>query len=137
MIAQGSSVKVNKFDMASAAVKAQFSTTFLADLLLSELKARVAKEGFAVAENAAIVIDGKFTMIDQGSRFLRYLFGFFGPGSTKCEVEGSIKDGGQELTSFCFMRKGRGGFGGGNSELLLRVSMRPLAKKIAKLLRKI
>jgi hypothetical protein len=137
MIDKGTAISVKKFDMANAAVKADFSTDFLADLLAQELTKRVGKEGFNTSGSANYSIEGRFTLINQGSRFMRWFIGPFGAGATKCEVEGSIKEDGRELTSFCFLQKGYGGFGGGNSSMLLSLSITTLAKRIAKLLRKL
>ena len=136
MLAKDKSIQVKKFNTTNAAVKAKFNITGVADILDAELKNRLTKQGYSVSEKGAITIQGEFVMINEGSRFLRWFIGPFGAGATKLEVEGKILEGNKELQNFNLKQKGYGGFGGGNSENLLKGSAKTIAKKVVKLLEK-
>lgn len=62
----------------------------------------------------ALVVEGKFTKIDPGSRAKRY-WGGFGAGKSGVGVEGTVKDAsGKVLAEFAHMKNSGIGFGGGD-----------------------
>jgi hypothetical protein len=82
----------------------------------------------------SIVIDGKFTKIDPGSRAKRYLVGF-GAGKSTVTVTGSVKDqAGVVLATFKQTRHGVMGMGGGDSLAKLLSDSREIGVDIAKFL---
>ena len=95
------------------------------NLLATEFVARLLKLGpygkvtAAGAEDPvppeAIVVEGKFVLIDPGSRAARYAAGF-GAGKSQIAVEGTVKDGsGKLLAEFAQKRVGSMGAFGGDS----------------------
>ena len=82
----------------------------------------------------AIVIEGKFTEMDPGSRAKRYLVGF-GAGKSGVSVEGSVTSAdGKVLAEFAQRRIGVMGVAGGNSLDKLQSDTRDIGEDIAKFL---
>lgn len=82
----------------------------------------------------ALVVDGKFTEMDPGSRTARYLVGF-GAGKSGVTVEGALKSGdGKVLATFQQRRVGVMGVAGGNSLDKLKSDTRDIGQDIAKFL---
>jgi len=84
--------------------------------------------------SAALVLEGKFTKIDPGSRAKRYLVGF-GAGKSTVSISGSVKDGaGALLATFEQTRHGVMGMGGGDSLEKLIADSRNIGEDLAKFL---
>ena len=82
----------------------------------------------------ALVVDGKFTEMDPGSRAKRYLVGF-GAGKSGVTVTGSVKaSDGKLLAEFEQRRVGVMGVAGGNSLDKLTSDTRDIGEDIAKFL---
>ena len=80
----------------------------------------------------AIVIEGKFTTIDPGSRAKRYWVGF-GAGKSRVAVSGAVKSAdGNLLATFSQDRLGVMGLGGGDSLGKLSSDSRDIGQDIAK-----
>jgi hypothetical protein len=109
----------------------------LADAFAAKLKAlgpftSVSSDGSA-ASPAAIVIEGKFTSIDPGSRAKRYFVGF-GAGKSVVEVAGTVKMGDRVLATFKQKRLGVMGNAGGDSLKKLTSDTEHIGEDIAKFL---
>lgn len=82
----------------------------------------------------ALLVDGKFTEIDPGSRAKRYLVGF-GAGKSGVTVQGAVKSAdGKVLATFQQRRVGVMGVAGGNSMDKLTSDTRDIGEDIAKFL---
>ena len=81
----------------------------------------------------ALLIEGKFTELDPGSRAKRYLVGF-GSGKSGVTVEGSVKALGALVASFEQRRIGVMGLGGGDSLGKLASDTRNIGEDLAKFL---
>jgi len=82
----------------------------------------------------ALVIEGKFTELDPGSRAKRYFVGF-GSGKSGTTVEGSAKDSdGSLLATFDQRRIGVMGLGGGDSLGKLASDTKSIGEDLAKFL---
>jgi Domain of unknown function (DUF4410) len=82
----------------------------------------------------ALLVEGKFTEIDPGSRAKRYFVGF-GAGKSGVTVQGSVKGAdGKLLAAFEQRRVGVMGVAGGNSMDKLTSDTRDIAEDIAKFL---
>jgi len=82
----------------------------------------------------ALVVEGKFTEMDPGSRTKRYLVGF-GAGKSGVSVQGSVKSAeGTVLAEFEQRRIGVMGVAGGNSLDKLTSDTRDIGEDIAKFL---
>jgi hypothetical protein len=91
-----------------------------------------AAEGAAPA--AALVLEGKFTEMDPGSRAKRYFVGF-GAGKSGVTVEGAVRSAdGTLLAEFEQRRIGVMGVAGGNSMDKLTSDTRDIGEDIAKFL---
>jgi hypothetical protein len=87
----------------------------------------------AVPENA-IVLSGKFTEVDPGSRAKRYFVGF-GSGKSGVTVEGSVSDAkGATLVTFQQRRVGVMGAFGGDSLKKLTADTKDIGEDLAKFL---
>ena len=80
-----------------------------------------------------LVIEGKFTELDPGSRAKRYLVGF-GSGKSAVAVAGSVKASGTEVASFEQRRVGVMGMGGGDSLGKLVSDTKNIGEDLAKFL---
>ena len=89
------------------------------------------REGTAPAD--ALLIEGKFTELDPGSRAKRYLVGF-GSGKSGVTVEGSVKALGALVASFEQRRIGVMGMAGGDSLGKLAGDTRNIGEDLAKFL---
>ena len=88
----------------------------------------------APAPTGSIIVDGKFTKIDPGSRTKRYFVGF-GAGKSAVSVTGTVKDAtGTRLAAFQQTRYGVMGMGGGDSLGKLLSDSRSIGEDIAKFL---
>ena len=87
----------------------------------------------ATAPVDALVVEGKFTEIDPGSRAKRYLVGF-GSGKSGVTVEGSVKAFGTLVASFEQRRIGVMGLAGGDSLGKLAGDTRSIGEDLAKFL---
>jgi hypothetical protein len=88
----------------------------------------------AAAPADALVVDGKFTEIDPGSRAKRYLVGF-GAGKSGVSVAGTVKSGsGTLLAEFEQRRIGAMGAFGGDSMGKLTSDTKDIGEDIAKFL---
>ena len=82
----------------------------------------------------ALVVDGKFTEMDPGSRAKRYFVGF-GAGKSGVTVQGAVKAAdGKVLATFQQRRVGVMGVAGGNSMDKLTSDTRDIGEDIAKFL---
>jgi Domain of unknown function (DUF4410) len=91
-------------------------------------------EAGATAASDALVVDGKFTEMDPGSRAVRYLVGF-GAGKSGVTVEGTVRTGGgTQLATFSQRRVGVMGVAGGNSMDKLKSDTRDIGEDVAKFL---
>lgn len=135
----GKHIFIKPFSSENAHVRlTSISVGEIVAVISDELKKLIQKAGHVVTvkENGGISVEGDVVLIDEGKRFLRYLFGPLGIGATKLEVEGTIRSKGGAVHDFRIKKKGLGGIGGGNSELLLEYSARRAARKISKLIQK-
>jgi hypothetical protein len=95
---------------------------------------RVGARGRQPPPADAIVVDGKFTEMDPGSRAKRYFVGF-GAGKSGVTVEGSVKaSDGTVLATFRQRRVGVMGVGGGDSMEKLVDDTKAIGEDIAKFL---
>ncbi len=126
---------VEAFSTEKTTIKVSFPEQTIVLKLQDELKKRFMKKGFKLSEseNDSIMIKGEFVMINEGNRFLRWLLGLFGVGSTKLQIAGIIKENGQELNSFNYSRKGKMGFLGGQGKNLLMSNACGISIDIVKL----
>ena len=81
----------------------------------------------------ALLVEGKFTEIDPGSRAKRYLVGF-GSGKSGVTVEGTVKASGTLVASFEQRRVGVMGLAGGDSLGKLAGDTRNIGEDLAKFL---
>ena len=89
--------------------------------------------GDAPAENA-IVLEGRFTTLNPGSRAKRY-FGGFGAGRLVLEIEGVVKDAsGTVLARFRQERISVMGGGGGNYQKKMESGVKRFGQDVAKFL---
>jgi hypothetical protein len=89
----------------------------------------------SVPENA-IVVEGRFTKIDPGSRAKRWAVGF-GAGKSGISVEGSVKNAaGEVLAEFSHTRKSGIGVGGGDYVKFLMDDTRDVAADLALFLKR-
>jgi hypothetical protein len=133
----GKHIFIKPFSSENAHVRlTSISAGEIAAVISYELKKLIQKAGYVVTveENGGISVEGDVILIDEGKRFLRYLFGPLGIGATKLEIEGTIRSNGGAVHDFRIKKRGLGGVGGGNSELLLENSARRAARKINKLI---
>jgi Domain of unknown function (DUF4410) len=93
-----------------------------------------ALESASAAPDDALVVEGKFTELDPGSRAKRYFVGF-GSGKSGVTVEGSVKTAsGTLLATFQQRRIGVMGVAGGDSLGKLAADTRSIAEDLAKFL---
>ena len=132
MIIQGKPFIVKKLSTENAAVKIKFSEQEIVENMYEETKKMLTKLGKNLVEdeNQGITIEGDFVMINEGSRWLRYLVGPFGVGSAKLEVEGTIKERDHVIKNFHYKEKGYGGIGGGAAKVLLSHCCKKMVKKM-------
>ena len=91
----------------------------------------IADEGAPIPEGA-IVIEGRFTTINPGSRAKRY-WGGFGAGKSGVGVEGKVIDAsGSLLAEFRHMKHSGIGIGGGNYVKFLTDDTEDVGKDVAK-----
>jgi uncharacterized protein DUF4410 len=84
--------------------------------------------------DSALVIEGKFTKIDPGSRAKRYWAGF-GAGKSSVQVSGTIKDAsGNLLAEFTHMKQSGIGLGGGDYVKFLTDDTKDVGHDIAEFL---
>jgi len=113
-------------------------------LLANEFVARLKKlgpftdvtiaDGSATPPAGAIVVEGKFTEMDPGSRAKRYLVGY-GAGKSGVTAEGSVKTAdGTLLATFQQRRIGTMGIGGGDSMKKLTSDTENIGEDLAKFL---
>lgn len=114
------------------------AATKLRDELIRRLKSQgvdgVAGAGSAGSEAARI--RGQFVTIDEGSRWVRYFFGFLGAGKAVVEVEAELQCGdGPSHRLHGYRKQGRNflslGLFGGNSGNIVNVAVQKLAKGLA------
>jgi len=85
----------------------------------------------APAPSGAVVVEGRFTVVDPGSRTKRYFAGF-GAGKSVLEVTGAVKNAdGNTLATFRHRRIGVMGMGGGDSLGKLLSDARSIGEDIA------
>lgn len=132
-------VVINKFTTDKAAVKASFDIDILTESLDNYLVKRFTDNGYQVVEKCidCPTIDGNFILIDEGSKFVRYVTGFGGNtffDSAKIEVEGTIKQKGSIVKEFHLVDKGYAGFQafGGSGEKILINATKNMSKRILK-----
>ena len=87
----------------------------------------------ATAPPDALIVEGKFTEIDPGSRAKRYFVGF-GSGKSGVTVEGSVRSSGTLVASFEQRRIGVMGMAGGDSLGKLAGDTRNIGEDLAKFL---
>jgi hypothetical protein len=88
----------------------------------------------ATAPAGAVIVEGKFTELDPGSRAKRYFAGF-GAGKSGVTVEGSVKDAeGKLLATFEHRRVGVMGVAGGDSLGKLVSDTKSIGEDLAKFL---
>jgi hypothetical protein len=114
--------------------------TALAEKFVSTLKSLgpygnvTAADASAGPPAGALVVEGKFTKLDPGSRAKRYLVGF-GAGKSTVAVSGTVKDSaGATLATFSQQRHGAMGFAGGDSVGKLLADSKNIGEDIAKFL---
>jgi hypothetical protein len=82
----------------------------------------------------ALVVEGRFTRIDPGSRAKRYFVGF-GAGKSGVQVTGTVKDAaGNVLAEFTHMKHSGIGVGGGDYVKFLSDDAKDVGKDLAKFL---
>jgi hypothetical protein len=81
-----------------------------------------------------IVVTGRITMIDAGSRAARYFAGF-GAGAAKFGVAGSVQNAqGEEIASFSDERWSGWGIFGGSSTSLVQKCMRSVGRDVGQMI---
>ena len=94
------------------------------------------KESEESASDDALVVEGRFTMINPGSRAKRY-WGGFGAGKSGIAVEGAVKNSkGEVLATFKHMRHSGFGLGGGDYVKFLSDDTKDVARDIAVFLKR-
>lgn len=97
---------------------------------------KYARESEEEAPEDAIVIEGRFTLIDPGSRAKRWALGF-GAGKSKIEVEGTVKNAsGEILAEFRHRRVSGIGLGGGDYIKFLTDDTKDVARDLAVFLKR-
>lgn len=108
----------------------------LAEQMVKELKALgyftdVHLDSDDTPAESSIVLDGRFTVLNPGSRAKRYFVGF-GAGREVMEIEGVIKDAaGAVLARFRERRISVMGIGGGNYRKKMESGMKHFGKDVA------
>jgi hypothetical protein len=132
-------VVINRFTTDKAAVKAEIGIGYVVESLDNYLVKRFSDKGYQVVENGidCPTINGSFIIIDEGSKFVRYVTGFAGNSffdSAKIEVEGTIKQKDSLIKDFHFVNKGYAGFQifGGSSQKILKNATKNMSKQILK-----
>ena len=125
--------------VAAAKIFQEQAPGILADSLVEELgekgsfgEVSLASGGEVPAD--AIVIEGRFTVLDPGSRAKRYFAGF-GAGKGIIEIEGTVESaGGETLAEFAHRRVAVMGVGGGDYERKMRADCERLGEDLAEFL---
>ena len=92
------------------------------------------REDSGAAAEKAVIVEGRFTTLDPGSRAKRYFAGF-GAGKTVVEIQGTLKDAsGAVLADFTQKRIGTMGLGGGDSEDKMTDDAKSIGEDIAEFL---
>jgi hypothetical protein len=100
------------------------------------------RPGAAVAEPGkengpgTLIVRGKVTTMDPGSKAARY-WGGFGAGAARTEVSGEVVDGGSGKVLLRFLQERRSGWGlfGGDYEKLMNRNLRTIGEDLAGVLR--
>jgi len=114
--------------------------TMLAAQIVTELTGSPAfkyvKESEDEVPEDAVVVEGRFTMIQPGSRAKRWLVGF-GKGKSGIQIEGTVKNAkGELLAEFTHMRNSGIGVAGGNYEKFLTDDCRDVGTDVATFLKR-
>jgi hypothetical protein len=97
---------------------------------------KVVKESEEAAPEGALVVEGRFTRINPGSRAKRWAVGF-SAGKSGVEVEGTVKTSkGEVLAEFRHMRHSGIGLAGGDYMKFLTDDTRDVGRDIALFLKK-
>jgi len=112
----------------------------LASQIVTELTGKATfsyvKEAGGEIPSDALVVEGRFTVIQPGSRAKRWLVGF-GKGKSGVQVEGTVKNAkGELLAEFTHMRNSGIGLAGGDYEKFLTDDTRDVGIDIAEFLRR-
>ena len=127
---EGDSDETTKMKVDAPGMLAERFATKLKELGPFTDVASLPAEGSPAAD--ALLIEGKFTEMDPGSRAKRYFVGF-GAGKSGVTVEGTVKSGdGTLLAQFQQRRIGVMGVAGGNSMDKLVSDTRDIAEDVAK-----
>ncbi len=107
--------------------------SYIVNQLQRSLEKKLGKNGVVLSwqdipEGSEVRIG--FVRIDQGNRFLRWLFPFIAPAVV--EVEGELTIGGSGPRPFHYVRKAQVGFLGGSAESMLGVCASRVGNHIAK-----
>ena len=135
------SVAIVEFDLTGATVRYNEPTEAfglaiaeqIAGALLEKgIEADVAPAGQTAA--ADLVVSGRITRIDAGSRSQRYWVGF-GAGSAKFGVVGTVRESdGKKVATFSHERWSGFGVFGGNSASLVQKCLRAVGRDVAKMI---
>lgn len=134
----GKSCAIEPFSAAQAVIKAQFNPASIEGTFNSQLIDRLSGEGMLVQElhpslgQADVTIEGRFVLIDEGSRAQRYLLTGIA-GAAVLEVEGRLFFGDVPVTDLHFRTTKNAGFLGGSGEQLLKGAATDAARRIADL----
>jgi len=140
-LVRGSTVAVREFPIAADAITSYRGARDAFGLIIAEEIARELRERGHEARairadaptSAPIVVVGRITMLDGGSRGLRYWVGF-SAGAAKLGVVGEVvRDDGQRVGTFTDERWSSFGKFGGASQDLLEKCARTLGKDIAEM----
>lgn len=104
---------------------------FKTDLLASKTFSEVLPADATALPDKALVIEGRFTRIDPGSKAKRFWAGF-GAGKSGVQVQGTVKDSkGAPLAEFTHMRNSGIGLGGGDYVKFLSDDAKDVGRDIA------
>lgn len=138
---QGQRIAVAEFTTEGATVAYQEPVDAFGLQLASQVASELRNRGYTAEVFSAsqepegdVVVRGRFTLIDGGSRALRYWVGF-GAGAAKLKVAGDVvRANGESVASFSTGRGSGFGIFGGSSAGLLEKCMRGVARDLASMI---
>jgi hypothetical protein len=138
----GLKTQVAEFDMSSVRVSSYEVATDAFGLEVAQKVAQALHEGGVDADTSPrgapamgkVMVEGQVTLIDGGSRALRYWVGF-GAGATKFAVRGRVRTAdGKVLGEFSDERRSGFGMFGGDTETLMHRCVESVAYDVANMI---
>jgi len=138
---QGQRIAVVEFTTEDATVSYSEPVDALGLQLASQVASKLREDGYNAEvfdadrdPDGDVIVRGRFTLIDGGSRALRYWVGF-GAGAAKVKVAGDVvRADGSPVASFSTGRGSGFGIFGGSSAGLVEKCLRGIAADVAKMI---